>query len=242
MKSKGIAPLPSNIRHFSPKILGLNARDAIILILVVSVSALSLRFSSLLAIAILFAGLFMFIPLNGGKSPALSVYVFVRWRLAGLQNFENHAPFVSEEDGIPVIIDGTMAGYILEVKPESFYKMSEQRMEEVNLAASRILQSHEGNIAFLAVPVTVKPPEKYRNESSVMSMNYADYLSYLFKEQYYYRSFVTIWKRREKGNRTDMASLYEYAETICGAFRSYIRDCSIVRDKVDAEMLLDALR
>lgn len=239
--SKGIVPLPTNINDFSPKILGLESNKAILLVLMVSLSAIILRYSIYLAVIAALLGLFFSIPLGGEVSIAAYAERALLWRLSALGVKRNFGPFVEVIDDFPFIKQGNRIGTVLEVQGGGYHSLGNSRKNRLQYSLSSALSTLGLNASVISIPFHFSMEQEFTAKKGKTGENYAAYLNFLFRDQYYYRSFLVIWSKVIGDKSTSVRKLLDETRSLQFSLRNALTKCRILSEYGEVSTFLGYL-
>ncbi len=234
--------IPVNITLFSPKILGMEARKAVLLMLVISTAGLISRFSISYAGAIIAAGVLFLFPVRNGTSPGGLLFKAVSWKISALFNLpaETGAK-IADHNGIPVIVEGRKRGFCIEVSAGSHHTLSRNdRTDYLNTVSSAITSSR-CNLTFIALPYTIAARDYYTETESEYGENYNLLMDYMLAGQYYYRSYVIVWDNIGRNLERTEENILDDAESLAASLSSLSVPCRVISRRERVSEILEAL-
>lgn len=240
--SKGIAPLPTNINDFSPRILGLESSKAIILVLMVSLSAIILRYSIILAGLSVLVGIFFSVPMGDEASVAAYTGKAFRWRFSVIWAENSNHPYVESIEGFPFVMQGNRVGAVLEIIGGDYHSLRNSRKTQLQYSFASALSAVHLNISVISIPFRISQDLEPGAKDMEAAGNYAEYLSFLFSDQYYYRSFLVIWSKLDRDRNAAVARLLDEARSLQFALLATVPKCKILSLDQEVHDFLDHLK
>ncbi len=240
LKGSDITYIPTNVEDFESRIMGVKAKNAITLILVVSAASFLLRFSPLLSALIVVSGIVLALPVRKDRTTAEIIARNISWRFSLLQVQSSASAFASS-DGLHVLVrEGKKLGCILEVISGDFHSLSTDRKREILRTLSTIVSAFRFKATLIAVPEAPKLEIANSEIQDERSRNYEHFVRRLHESQYYYRSYIIVWKEDAQSPDypddllEEMENLKVSLETICRS--------RTVNDLATARLIIEALR
>lgn len=241
MRSSSEDRIPVNISLFSPKILGMNARQAVLLILVVSSASLISRFSLLYSAAIVIGGIFLLFPMKGDLTLFGVLAESISWKAATMRVIPRQSAEIGNYNGIPVLEEGSRKGVCLEISADPLHALSRSDRTSFLNGVFSALASVDHDLTFLSTPSNIAAEDFHLEKEDEFSEDYNLLLDFILSDQYYYRSFIVIWNKPKGAGDRKVENLVESAGSLASALTGSSARCWVVSSTDVAEKVLEGL-
>ncbi|AKA49107.1 hypothetical protein IX51_08310 [uncultured archaeon] len=223
-----------------PKIAGLEARNAVLILVSVSLAAMVSEISLFYSLLALVFALVFFVPVRKGSSIGTLVARSILWKASSHRGIPPNGVKVDAVNDNHFFLKGASKGYCLEVKGADVHTLNPESRKDFEKAVSNAFSSMGRAASFLAIPFSVDSKMYHVEEADRLSENYNRFLDYLFEDQYYYRSFIIVWGN---GRNSEISGrgLMDDLNTIRSALSGVAGNCELVEDGKTLSLILESL-
>lgn len=186
---------PGNVNNFKPKILGMDAKYAVSLILSLSIAAFLSRYSLMISIAILLASLFFLLPVSNERTGAMIIGSSVGWKFASAFAKINEEYSVMDINGKYFILEGRNIGLSARIVSGNYPAWPESDKDAFQRSISGVLNGLKSSFTLVSLPTVVDPAAYHTQSIGKMAENYNFMVDYLFRGGYYFETYLVFWSR-----------------------------------------------
>lgn len=230
--------LPVNVNEFSPKILGINAKLAVAVVMTVSFSAIVSRFSIELSFITLIACFTTLLPVKNGKTTASLIFGVLNWKLSSIDIGHGAGIRIDEIRGRVVIRDSKRIGVCCAVETEGYSAWSDHDRKMFHQAFSRALTRIQCSCTFISVPTEIRNEDYYSTSAHERGRDYNLLVDYMFSGQFYYENLLILWKRTERDDRATLDYLLDSFRTVQQSVSGMTEEFYIIGEKSYLEHFL----
>lgn len=234
--------IPGNVNNFRPKILGMDAKYAVTLILSLSLAAFLSRFSLIISLFILACSLFFLLPVQAGRTLAVIVGDYIGWRFSTLiGRFDQNAKAL-DINGISFITDSRRIGLVAKVETGNYSSLSEPGKDTFIRSISRVLNGMHCSLSLLSLPVSADYSKYHAKGDSKLVENYNFLVDYLFDRQYFFETYLILWLP-SYGNRDKVSNeLLDSMNYLKTGLEGIVRSVKLLAEKGQVESILEKLQ
>lgn len=229
--------IPSNVKEFTPRIMGINARKAVLVILSLSVSTMLMRFSILLPAPIIIVSLLFILPPGRSESYASAFLNSALWRLGGPLSSVTETS-VSEYKDTAVFSDGGRSGLCIEVEVGDFHTMKESRKRDFINGLVSSLTPMECNYTVLGIPEISDPRGFYSEDGGNLAGSYNRFVDYAFSRSHFYRTYLVLWRRRGRNAAASLQKVHEEVLTLMESLSTKGLECKLIGNEEEMRKVL----
>lgn len=186
--------LPTNIGNFRPRIMGVDSRIAVGLVITASSAALAAQFSWDLAAILATAGFLSTIPVRENQPAALLFLRNAAWRM-NTGRFRKSGMRTAEMQGRSFIVLHGNTGLPVEVSTGEFHTLPLDMKEDFIQAVGDTIATLECSFTAYALPYRADFGETSGMDAREVSEDYNSMVRYLASDLYYYRTVIILWTR-----------------------------------------------